>query len=444
MPIDPSVFFRSSGQRDDRRRLLLCEPTASAQGGSARKRCRRKRAQPISPHYGDASFLERIPRLTDLIPRSLWPYGLALVVGLGIIGGLEWLYAGLMPQLARWISPGAVATFDLAAEGSLAVWFSSTTLLLAAVVSGIVYSVRRYRRDDYQGRYRIWLWAAGCWLLMSVDETAGLHEGFKEMMVLVTGQPLGGDGSLWWAAAYFFLLAGVGVRLLVDMRECPLSCSLFVATGLSYVIAVAVQLEWLFPAAGTQGIMIEEGAEMLGDWLLLMAMALQARHVILDAEGRLVPPGQADSTSLAGQSGSAGLVGEQPGGSAIASGAASTSSLADYSPQGNLLAAGQTGAALASTGTPPTVAPATLSGSVPSWTAGGSVASSVGSAASGTGLASSSVSSASSPQTSSTQSGSTITSPWTGVRRLTEAEKKALRRKLEKLRKQRENQGQNS
>ncbi|HPP54455.1 MAG TPA: hypothetical protein PK777_15995, partial [Thermoguttaceae bacterium] len=287
VPIDPSVLFRGSGQRDDRRRLLLCEPTASGETTSARKRPRRNRHRSLSLHYGDGSFMDQIPRLTDLIPRSLWPYGLMLLLGLGIIAGLEWLYAGLMPQLAPWTTDGTVEAFDLDGEGTLAVWFSSTTLLLASGVSVIVYLVRRYRRDDYQGRYRIWLWAAGCWLLLSLDETASLHEGFKKMMVLLTGQSLGGDGSLWWAAAYFFLLGGVGVRLLLDMRESLLSSGVFVGVAICYATAVAAQLEWILPLSGTREIMVEEGAEMLGDLLLLLAVMLHARHVILDAEGRL-------------------------------------------------------------------------------------------------------------------------------------------------------------
>ena len=68
---------------------------------------------------------------------------------------------------------------------------------------------------------------------LSIDETASLHEGFKEMMVLVTGTRVFGDGSIWWVAAYGFLLGGVGTRLLVDMRECFLST------------AVSIQPSWL-------------------------------------------------------------------------------------------------------------------------------------------------------------------------------------------------------
>ncbi len=236
-------------------------------------------------------------RLTDLIPRSLWVYAVALVLGLGVVAGLEWLYAYASPRLAPFTTDGSVEAFDLDGEGTIAVWFSSTTLTVAAFVAYIVYTVRRHRRDDYHGVYRIWLWASACWLLMSFDETASLHEGFKAMMVHLTGHTLMGDGSLWWAIPYFFLLGAVGIRLLIDMRECWLSRGCFVIVAGCYAVGVAAQLDWLLPQSGARGIMLEEGAEMVGDWMLLLAMALHARHVILDAEGLLPPRKQAASPS---------------------------------------------------------------------------------------------------------------------------------------------------
>lgn len=235
-------------------------------------------------------------RLTDLVPRPLWAHLLVLLAGLTIIAGLELLYSW-MPSLAQYTRDGRVEAFDLDAEGTLAVWFSSTTLLLAAFVAVIVYSVRRYRRDDYHGHYRIWLWAAMCWLLMSVDETASLHEGFKEMMSLVTGTRVFGDGSIWWVGPYFFLLAAVGIRLLIDMRECWLSSGALVTSAICYALAVAAQLGWILPGGGAREVMLEEGAEMLGDLMLLLAMGLHARHVIMDAEGLI--PGKSQPTAPA-------------------------------------------------------------------------------------------------------------------------------------------------
>ena len=130
-------------------------------------------------------------RVTDLVPKRLGVILLLFVAGLLMVAGLEALYAW-MPSLAGKTTDGRVASFDLDGEGSLAVWFSSTVLLLSAVTAVLVYTVRRYKKDDYQGHYRVWLWAAMCWFLLSVDETASLHEGFKEMMTLLTGNRIAG------------------------------------------------------------------------------------------------------------------------------------------------------------------------------------------------------------------------------------------------------------
>ncbi len=230
--------------------------------------------------------MDEQPRLTDLVPRRPAAFVLVVLAGITVIGALESLYAW-MPRLASMTTDGQVAAFDLDGEGSLAVWFSSMTLALAGLVAVLVYTVRRHRTDDYPGRYRVWLWAACCCFLMSIDETSSLHEGFKEMMVVLTGTRVLGDGSIWWVAVYVFLLGAVGSRLLVDMRECWLSTTTLVAAAGCYALAVVAQLGWVLPESGARGVMVEEGAEMFGNLLLLLAMGLHARHVILDAEGLL-------------------------------------------------------------------------------------------------------------------------------------------------------------
>lgn len=436
--MDVAGLFRGSGQRDDRRRLLLCEAPHSPEAPPRRRR--RKQPQRFSPHYGDPAFLDQLPRLTDLIPRAWWIYVFLGVVGLGIIGALEWLYGVADRCLAPWTTDGSVEAFDLDGEGSLAVWFSSTTLLLAAASSLVVYLVRRHRRDDYQGRYRIWLWAAGCWLLMSLDETASLHEAFKEMMVLATGQRLGGDGSLWWVMTYFFLLGGVGIRLLVDMRECLLASSVFVGAGLCYAGAVAGQLQWLFAHSGRQAVMIEEGLEMLGDWLGLMAMLLQARYVLLDAEGRWLssvptaPPAQSHSEEASSGTSC------QLRASGMGTGPAAGQAMALHPPHSAPGSSPHVGSWTRSSGSTSLV-------SSPGGVSGGSSTPGGSGGLSGSGGSGSAAVSSSRPPVSAGSSGAAETgsgaSAWGPIRRLTEAEKKALRRKLEKLRKQRQSQANN-
>lgn len=280
--------FRRSGQRDSRRRRVLADLVLGSPSGSRRSAAAssRRSVEQVSENYGDAEFLDEQLRLTDLVPRR--PAGIVLLFGLGllVIAALEGLYAW-MPRLAAETADGRIAALDLTGPGSLGVWFSSTMLLLAAAVAVIVYSVRRYRKDDYQGHYRVWLWAAMCWLVLSVEQTAAVRVAFQEMMTLVTGTRLMGDGSMWWAVAYFFLLGGVGVRLLVDMRHCRLAfAALLLGVG-GYGMAAMVQFGWIAPEDALRGVMLQHGATLVGNLLFLLAMVLTARYVILDAQGLL-------------------------------------------------------------------------------------------------------------------------------------------------------------
>src|SRR5205823_14278964 len=63
---------------------------------------------------------------------------------------------------------GRIAAFDLDGEGSLGAGFSAALLALSGVTAVLIYTLRRHRLDDYRGRYRLWLWAAMCWFVMSM------------------------------------------------------------------------------------------------------------------------------------------------------------------------------------------------------------------------------------------------------------------------------------
>jgi hypothetical protein len=275
------------GQRDDRRRRVLNETSLGNLVSAATKP--RKRRTAIgwlgkSKNYGDATFLDEQPRVTDLVPTRLLPIVAWFSVAFGCVAGLEALYAG-MPQIASATGQHRIAAFDLAAQGSLATWFSSLLLLLATPAAILVYTIRRHKNDDYHGRYRIWIWAAFCWTLMSVDEVSNLHEAFRDLMVRFCGTPLLGDGSVWWLILGLFLFGSVGLRLLVDMRCCRASCWALILAGLCYALAACCHFGLVVAGEGARQVMVAAGAKMAGHLLLLLAIALHGRHVILDAQG---------------------------------------------------------------------------------------------------------------------------------------------------------------
>ncbi|MEN6457412.1 MAG: hypothetical protein ABFC63_00625 [Thermoguttaceae bacterium] len=277
--------FQRHVQRDDRRRRLLTDDLSCAddQEDSADERC--EELPPNVGHYGDASFLDRQWRLHDLVPCRIVALLGLLAVGAATIGGLEAAYAWMSQRaLAEGVR---LAALDVAAKGSLACWFSSLLLLAAALMAMLVHAVRRHRTDDYQGRYRVWLWAAGGWLLLATDQAASLREAFQTTMITATGTPLWGDGSLWWLAAYALIFGAIGSRLLLDMWPARASVVALLLGAVAHALAMASRLGWPVLGDAVSTVMLQTASEMSGNLFLLCAMAAHARYVLLDAKGLL-------------------------------------------------------------------------------------------------------------------------------------------------------------
>jgi hypothetical protein len=225
--------------------------------------------------------MEAPERLSDLAPRANATFVGLMLAGLLAVGCLEGLYA-FMPRLAGMTTDGRVAALDLEGEGSLAVWFSTGTMELAALTALLVYALRR--QTPGAGRSRIWLFAAATWLIMSVDECASLHEAFKELMSHATGNRILGDGTVWWAGAYAIVLSVLGLGLVRAMWPCRSAILAMFSTAAFYATAVASEMALLLPRKDETEVMLEEGCEMIGNLCLLLAMGLYARHASLAVE----------------------------------------------------------------------------------------------------------------------------------------------------------------
>ncbi|MEK6233225.1 MAG: hypothetical protein N2C14_00785, partial [Planctomycetales bacterium] len=294
--------LRRQSHTEERRRRLLTESgfleQKTSQSTVAPHRAAANALEPEKPMRSGTPLLEQLPPVSDFIPRRFTTLFLMLLVGALVIAGLEGLYWSTW-EIASRTTDGSIAAFDLDAEGSLAVWFSSFTLLAACVAASAVYAIRQRQVADYRARYRIWFWAACCWLAMSIDETASLHEGFKEMMTLVSGTRILGDGSAWWAGAYALILIPVGTLVCLDMKGSWLARIALASAAGCYVTAVAAQLGLIPGYHGMKSIMLEEGCEMAGNWMLLMSMTLHARCLLLHIEPTPATSEQAEAEAEA-------------------------------------------------------------------------------------------------------------------------------------------------
>jgi len=285
-----TMQFRSSGQRDQRRRLVTIDDlTTRSTRTTSRKATDKDKSEPVQSTrrtYSTAAVADRQHRVTDLIPKRLESFALIFLIGLTAIAALAYLYSRIEPWSGV-LGRDRLAAFDLAGPASLSVWFSSFMLAICAVTCELIYTIRRHKKDDFQGRYRVWRWAAVVWLFGSICAVAPLHKVTAGVLAVRLGTPLLADGSLWWILACAAVMTPLIALLLLDLRHCPTAAVAISTAVVCYLFAGVVSLGWITAGETMPDVMIGSIAKMLSQLLLLTSLGLYGRHVFLDAQGRL-------------------------------------------------------------------------------------------------------------------------------------------------------------
>ncbi len=274
-------MLRHGSLRDDRRRRSLLEDAAAlTESGSPAKSRRTKSAEA----YTDLARVEAHARWSDFVPLRNWALVAFCSAGLAIIAGLETAYF-FVRQSSIWTDSGTGA-LDLGRPDSGAGWFAALVTFGGAVLAIFIYSVRRYRLDDYRGRYRVWLGAGVMCLVMSLDGIADLRSLVVSLGVHISQRVGPGDGIVWWLTPWSLFTAWIGLRMVLDARSCrTATTSLLLAFG-GLTLALVLPYARL-PFGDTEIAMIVTGCSLTGRWMLLFAHITFARHVLLDAHGQL-------------------------------------------------------------------------------------------------------------------------------------------------------------
>jgi hypothetical protein len=276
--------FRRSGQLDGRRRRVLMDTSAPSDTDQEEARTTSGAKGPTRA-YAPAVLDERQPKLTDLIPQRAFVLAMLALVGLTAIAAIEAVYIHLyQPRLGGVMLRGV----DLAQRGSLAEWFSSVMLLTGAALSLVVYSIRLHRVDDYRGRYRVWLWTSAALVLASLATATGVHESLNAACAAVAGLNGGGASDFLWLAIYGTLFGGLGMWLAVELWPSLEAFSTLAVAAALYMLATVAQIG-LLPLEGTLlSVVAGTTALMVAHGTLVYSLTLFARHVHLDAQGRLM------------------------------------------------------------------------------------------------------------------------------------------------------------
>jgi hypothetical protein len=156
----------------------------------------------------------------------------------------------------------------------------------------VVFSIRSHRVDDYRGRYRIWLWAVAALVWASLDAATGVHASLNDGLAALSGMDRAGLGSLLWLAVYGLVFGGLGVRLSCELwpsleafGALAVAAMLYVGSAVCHFGLVQFDSLLLGTVVGTLATLLAHGA-------LVYSIGLFARHVHLDAQGRLLVDAQ--------------------------------------------------------------------------------------------------------------------------------------------------------
>ncbi|MEW4528544.1 hypothetical protein [Maioricimonas sp. JC845] len=154
-----SIRFAGSRSVDERRRRRLAQEADVATTSPRRRSTSRTTAAAPARVDNPAETLPPELPVVSIIPRSWWKHGLLALVSLAALAAvvtwglhLDQSGSGLAPALG--LKAGRMARF-----------FSTVTLLAAGQLSLLVLWYRAKSRKDFDGRYRIWFWAAVVWLV---------------------------------------------------------------------------------------------------------------------------------------------------------------------------------------------------------------------------------------------------------------------------------------
>ncbi|MEO2023632.1 MAG: hypothetical protein ABGX05_17555, partial [Pirellulaceae bacterium] len=179
--------------------------------------------------------------------------------------------------------------FSLEGPGTLAAWFFSALLLVAAAGSGMVYLLRRHKVDDYRGYYRFWGWLAAWCVLASLETATGIHQSLQGAIAALPIAISAEEFRWGWLIAISLGGLVLGTRMSIEVRDRYWTNCFWVPTVAAYAMVMLLQFEigWVqsvLAAPLTSGMLL-----LIGHVTLAGTIWMEARQVFREAQGMVSP-----------------------------------------------------------------------------------------------------------------------------------------------------------
>lgn len=267
-----------SAPREDRRRRVLREETRA--GSAPRKR----RASAGDRLFSEAALERNQPRVTDLLPQRKMAVFKIFALGFGLVASVESLYA-LREQFLLKYAQIDTRWLDLEGSQTLASCLAALMLIASTVTAILVVHLRRYRMDDYKGRYRIWYAVILLLALAAVDVITQAHRSIVGLaMTTLPNLPVK-SASAWCVLAWLVPGGLLWLRAMIDARRCRAVVCVWLLSASGLLVAAALKLGLLPLASHHFLTMARTGSYLFGLQLLSFGLLLYARHLFIRAQG---------------------------------------------------------------------------------------------------------------------------------------------------------------
>jgi hypothetical protein len=282
--------FRQNGQRDARRRRVLRDDmltspevvhdkTQDTEGG-------RSVATPNGSYSASVS-VESQPRISCLIATRPWTITVLVLAGLTVIAGLEAAFSNIFHGSG--LPPEVVGALDVAAPGSLAAWFSSVLLSIAAVNAVLVYWLRSHKLDDYKACYRVWLWAAIGLTIAAIDASTALHSVVGHLIANQFELPWLQNPTINGIVVMTLVFGSLAVRLGFEIWASRLARTWSLLATIGYLVAILIGMDVLAVESVMLAAMAQSTAILVANLSVTLVVASYCRYVHLDSQGTLKP-----------------------------------------------------------------------------------------------------------------------------------------------------------
>jgi hypothetical protein len=287
------MTLQGSQRRGFRRRMLQAGGNGGQETPPAEPQPRPDRATP----YSKEARPENHPALATWLPtRSLHLVAACLGVLLPITAVIA-----AAATVDRWLPTPADAgrwshavtqirdCLDVSPRTGLAAWMGQGSLVAAACIAVSIRQMRRYRLDDYQGRYRAWGWLAALAVVATLERQLPLSELVSATIANASGLVLGPRALGWWLCLAAPACLAAGLWAVMPMHERLATGLALVATAVAWVAATGCG--WLGgDDAGRKLELISGSLTLAGDGLLAVSMLIAARSVLREVRGEAAKP----------------------------------------------------------------------------------------------------------------------------------------------------------